>query len=79
MRSDFYTKAVLTVIAAALVALVIQNGIRTSKAQPDQLTKIQICDDRGRLICATVSGGMEGGGRYPITTDRLAVELPHTN
>jgi hypothetical protein len=25
MRSDFYTKAVLTVIAAALVALVIQN------------------------------------------------------
>jgi hypothetical protein len=32
---DHYTKIVLTVIAAALVALVVQNGLMTAFAQQD--------------------------------------------
>jgi hypothetical protein len=45
---DRYTKAVLTVIAAALVAIVAQNAISPLKAQgeaPPQ--KVQMCDAGG--------------------------------
>lgn len=51
---DSYTKIVLTVIAAALVLSVVQNGIGRSKADfnpPGSLQKVQICDS---LDCATV-------------------------
>lgn len=44
---DRYTKAVLTVIAAALVCLVVQQGIGAVNAQSDRLQKVQICDESG--------------------------------
>jgi hypothetical protein len=52
MHSDLYTKAVLTVIAGALVALLMQNAIGTSNAQ-QQVSKMQICNVDGS-ICAGV-------------------------
>jgi hypothetical protein len=41
--SDPYIKAVSTVIAVSLVALVIQNVIRASRAD-NEVQKLQICD-----------------------------------
>src|ERR1700674_4110563 len=43
---DCYTKTVLTVIAAALVTLAIQNFIRPLGAQSRDIQKVQICDDK---------------------------------
>jgi hypothetical protein len=40
---DRYTKAILTVIAAALVAIVIQSAVRPSKAM-DDIQMVKICD-----------------------------------
>jgi hypothetical protein len=58
MRPDFYTKAILTVIACALVALVAQNaGIGTVRAQSDQVQKVQLCsqsDPSLAPVCADV-------------------------
>jgi hypothetical protein len=51
MTIDRYTKAVLTVIAVALVGLVVQNAIGTVVAQPPP-QRVQICDTAGR--CATL-------------------------
>ena len=42
--TDPYTKATLTVIAAALVTIAAQNALRPAIAQPDQIQKVQICD-----------------------------------
>ena len=43
---DRYTKWVLTVIAAALVIMVVQNVIRPSVAQSyPEIQKVQICED----------------------------------
>ena len=50
--TDFYTKAVLTVIAAALVAIVTQNMIRPVGAQVQRVT---ICDPLENR-CALVRG-----------------------
>jgi hypothetical protein len=43
---DRYTKAVLTVIAAALTALAIQGLVRPLGAQTGEVQKVQICDGR---------------------------------
>jgi hypothetical protein len=48
---DRYTKAVLTVIAVALVALAIQGAVNQSRAQLNNVQKVQICD---ALRCADV-------------------------
>jgi hypothetical protein len=58
---DHYTKAVLTVIAAALVGLLVQNSIFSAQAQSSRPTKVVICDETG-LSCAGVSriGSVEG-------------------
>jgi hypothetical protein len=58
---DRYTKAVLTVIAVALVGLVAQNSLFPAQAQYGQLVKVVICDQSG-LNCAGVSriGSVEG-------------------
>ena len=51
--NDLYTKTVLTIIAASLLALVAQNAIRSSQAQlSGALQKVQICGDTGE--CAQV-------------------------
>ncbi len=49
---DRYTKAVLTVIAVALLALAAENAIRPAAAQSDQIQKVQICDTQN---CASLS------------------------
>ncbi|MBV8848549.1 MAG: hypothetical protein JOZ16_03085 [Methylobacteriaceae bacterium] len=42
--SDRYTKAVLTIIAAALVGLLVQNAVGQSRAQTGgAIQKVQIC------------------------------------
>ena len=58
---DRYTKAVLTVIAAALVALVAQGAIRQSRAANEHdVQKVMICDDQNsdcvRLSYSTKAG-----------------------
>jgi hypothetical protein len=61
---DRYTKAVLTVIAGALVALVGQNAIAPGRAADPDLfpRKVQICDD---MRCAGLSPiVLKSDGRY---------------
>jgi hypothetical protein len=53
MHFDFYTKAVLTVIAGALVVLAAQNASGPSRAQSDPVQKVQICNGDG-VTCAPV-------------------------
>jgi hypothetical protein len=48
---DRFTKAVLTVIAIALMVLVVQNAISVSRAKEGDLQKIHYCDS---LSCAAV-------------------------
>jgi hypothetical protein len=55
---DRYTKAVLTVIAAALVALVVQNSIRSAGAQTSNIPRVQVCDAWGN--CASVIRSKKG-------------------
>ncbi len=50
---DLHTKAVLTVIAAALCALVAQNTIGTSRAQSGSPQRVILCDPDSD-VCATV-------------------------
>ena len=49
--NDRYLKAVLTVIACALVAIAAEGAIPSARAQISRLQKVQICDD---LHCANV-------------------------
>ena len=50
--TDRYTKAVLTLIAVALVVIAIENAIRPTTAQfGSGIQKVQICDTQD---CATV-------------------------
>jgi hypothetical protein len=52
--NDLYTKTVLSIIAASLLALVAQNAIHPSQAQfPAGPQKVQICDISGQ--CAGVT------------------------
>ena len=61
---DGYTKSVLTVISAALVAIVAQHGVHPSQAASD-VRKVQICDDSGECMGFTthveLSPGPIGG------------------
>ena len=50
---DRYTKTVLSIIAAALIALVAQNAIHPSRAQLSTPQKVQICDPLGEN-CASL-------------------------
>jgi hypothetical protein len=57
--NDLYTKTVLSIIAAALLALVAQNAIHPSLAQLfNDPQKVQICDNSG--LCAGVLRGQYG-------------------
>jgi hypothetical protein len=69
---DLYTKAVLTVIAAALCALVAQNTIATSQAQSGAPMRVALCDpDSG--LCAAVENVMKvGSGKSGALSTRLA-------
>jgi hypothetical protein len=64
MSFDAYTKGVLTVIAAALCALVIQNAIQQSKAESGQLQKVQICDDHDCLRLSPIRKYSSASGYF---------------
>lgn len=56
MRIDFYTKAVLTVIAISLAAIASQNLLTPAYAQNNgQPVKVIICDPAAPKYCADVS------------------------
>ena len=52
MRVDLYTKTILTIIAAALAVIAGRGFVGPSAAADDGLTKVVICDLKGR--CAGV-------------------------
>lgn len=53
--TDRYTKAVLTIIAAALVAIAVQNLVGPVGAQ-GVVQRVVLCDARDNSRCATVAG-----------------------
>jgi hypothetical protein len=69
---DRYTKAVLTVIAAALMALAIQGFIRPLEAQTRDLQRVQICDGEH---CASLSKRVTRIGRFETTDWALATQI----
>jgi hypothetical protein len=65
MKIDIYTKGVLTVIAGALVAIVVQNGVSTATAQSGGITKVALCDPLYG-VCADISSS----GALKVRSDR---------
>jgi hypothetical protein len=60
MKIDLYSRVMLTVIAAALVSLVIENFVAPSVAQPGvSVTRVAICDINGER-CASVGASATG-------------------
>lgn len=58
---DRYSKAVLTVIAAALIALIAQNWILPVSAEDPKIVRAVICDPYNIQRCARVfQDGNEG-------------------
>jgi hypothetical protein len=58
MKTDLYTKSVLTVIAACLIGILFQHGIKSSFAdQPGIVQKVTICDPQGDQCVPLYSGG----------------------
>ena len=62
MKSDLYTKAVLTVIALALVVIAAEKTITNAYAQ-NRPAKVVICDSYGSK-CAGIDGYNENGALY---------------
>lgn len=59
LKIDLYTKFILTIIAASLLALVGQNSVGSVSAADDRIAKVQICDPKsGR--CAEVTDTLFG-------------------
>jgi hypothetical protein len=54
MLIDRYTKAVLTVIAGALIGIFAQNAINVSQAQQPPLQKVVICQTETLLCVRTL-------------------------
>ena len=54
MKTDLYTKAVLTVIAIALSAIALQNALPSAIAQSG-IQKVVVCENL--YNCASVDGG----------------------
>jgi hypothetical protein len=68
---DRYTKAVLTVIAAALVLLLIQGAVTQSRAQfnrYNEIQKVQLCND---VACADLipTGGNRRGWALAVSSN----------
>ena len=57
MKTDLYTKFVLSVIALTLSAIAIQSSIPSASAQSGGIQKVIICDARYPNFCADVSTG----------------------
>jgi hypothetical protein len=69
--NDLYTKTVLSIIAAALLALVVQNAIHPSQAQSSQPQKVQICGTQHCADLVLVSGAW-GLGVVPLSVVPLS-------
>jgi hypothetical protein len=54
MQIDQYTKAVLTVIATALVVIALRGAVPGARAGFGEVQQVQICDGAGH--CADLSG-----------------------
>ena len=59
MHVDYYTKAVLTIIAAALTISAMQNMVNVSNAQQSIIQKVAICDENGEQ-CASIASLRNG-------------------
>ncbi len=59
MHNDLYLKAVLTVIAAALVINVFQTASKPSYAAEPTVMKVTLCDLSGQR-CAAMLGNRDG-------------------
>jgi hypothetical protein len=59
-----YTNAVLTVIAVALVALVVENAIPLARAQTSGVQHVAICDPYVPSNCANIRGTSESGYNF---------------
>lgn len=55
MKSDLYTKFILTVIAIALSAIAVQHSLAPAYAQ-STIQKVVICDPQDTSTCAKVNG-----------------------
>jgi hypothetical protein len=55
MKTDLYTKAVLTVIALSLATIALQHTIPSAFAQ-NRITKVAICDPDQVELCASITG-----------------------
>jgi len=64
MSFDAYTKGILTIIAIALCALVIENAIPKSRAQDNPLQKVQICDEAECLRLSIIREHSTVGGYF---------------
>jgi hypothetical protein len=53
--NNYYTNAVLTVIAVALTTIAIENLVRPSRADFVGVQQVEICDSSG-IRCAGISG-----------------------
>ena len=56
MKSDSYTKVVLTVIALSLATIALQHALPSAFAQSGGIQKIAICDAVFSASCVGVSG-----------------------
>ena len=54
MKSDLYTKVILTVIALALSAIAFQLTMPSAFAQNNGITKVAICDPKNPDKCAGI-------------------------
>lgn len=71
--SDRYTKAVLTIIAAALVAIVAQNATSTLNAQSGGATRLcgnDPYDDMVRCVSVRKTGTVSGRDAYGLEVTR---------
>jgi hypothetical protein len=57
---DLYTKSILTVIAIALVAIVIRGGVAPTYAAGG-IQRVTICNEDGSSCLPLYSGGFQGG------------------
>ena len=55
MKTDLYTKFVLTVIALALSAIALQNAIPSAFAQSGDIQRVIVCSAFDQTRCADVS------------------------
>jgi hypothetical protein len=61
--TDRYTKIMLTIIAAALVGIVVQNAVSTVGAQAG-VQRVVICDSHDTSNCARVAERGSGSASY---------------